>query len=166
MHQGRLFPAGRPVGRSPGLGRAIWEGPRPGWHCPRPRQRCPARLAPGPSPVQRVKEWKDSMASSCPGAGGSRRTPLPLLSPPGRAPGRRQPHPLAVPSAEADGGPERPPGPAWPWSVKALQTRLSARAPRILCRRVGPRFSGYFGDSWSYRQIWQKLKKPKEQHTG
>lgn len=71
----------------------------------------------------------------------------------------------SVPSAgcAGSGGPKQPPGPR---SVGALQSGLGAQAPRILCRRAGLRLSGYFCDSWSYRQIWQKLKKPKEQHTG
>lgn len=148
-------PAGRSVGAPGGDARSAAgarEGPRPGWLRPRPRQRCQARGTLGPSPAQRVGAGQDSAAS------GSHRTPAPL---PARA-GARE---ASVPSAgcaESQGGPRA----AWPWSVKALQTRLSAQAPRTLCRRAGLGFSGYFCDSWSYRQIWQKRKKPKERHTG
>lgn len=125
-------------------------------------QRCRARVTLGPSPVQRVKEWKDKhgLRGAAPAP---IRAPRSLLSPPGQAAGRRQSHPLAAPGAGARSSPR---GPARPRSVRALQSGLGAQAPRILCRRVGLRLSGYFCDSWSYRQIWQKLKKPKEQHTG
>lgn len=91
----------------------------------RPCQCCRAQVRLGPSPVQRVQ--KSGRIAGPPGIGPPLHTRL-LPAPPGRP----QSRPRAVLSAAVAvtaAGRSSPPGPTWPWSEAALQTRLSAQAP-------------------------------------